>query len=115
MYSEFFKILNTQGVDFAVDLFKKIRQKDKDWLPFNEGRMNGLGYQYLQTGKINEALELFKLNVLAFPQSSNVYDSLGEAYLANGDTELAIKNYKKSLELNPDNDNAKQVLIRIEN
>jgi len=107
--------LNTQGVVFAVDLFKKIRQRDKNWLPFNEARMNILGYQNLQSGKIIEAIELFKLNVLAYPQSSNVYDSLGEAYLANGESQLAIINYKKSIELNPDNANAKEILKKLEN
>ncbi len=112
--AEFFKVLNTQGVVFAVDLFKKIRQQDKNWLPFTEVRMNILGYQNLQSGKIKEAIELFKLNVLAYPESANVYDSLGEAYMVNGDFKHAIKNYKKSLEQNPENTNAMKTLKKLE-
>lgn len=50
---------------------------------------------------MKEAIEVFKLNVEAFPQSFNVYDSLGEAFAAAGEQELAVKNYEKSLELNP--------------
>jgi len=50
---------------------------------------------------LKEAIEVFKLNVEAFPQSFNVYDSLGEAFAAAGEQELAVKNYEKSLELNP--------------
>jgi tetratricopeptide (TPR) repeat protein len=50
------------------------------------------------------------MNVETFPQSFNVYDSLGKAYMINGDTEKAIKNYKKSLELNLKNDNAQEIL-----
>ena len=53
------------------------------------------------------------MNVKLYPKSSNVYDSLGEAYMKNGDKELAIENYKKSLELAPNNENAKQMLIKL--
>ncbi len=69
-----------------------------------------LGYVWLHEGHIFEAVEIFKLYVEAYPESSNAYDSLAEAYMKNGDTEEAIQNYKKSLELNPDNNNAKEKL-----
>jgi len=54
------------------------------------------------------------MNVEMNPQSANAHDSLGEAYMINGNKELAIKNYKKSLELNPDNTNAKEMLNKLE-
>ena len=73
---------------------------------FGEMELNTLGYRLLQTKKVAEAIEIFKLNVEVYPQSSNVYDSLGESYKVHGDKELAITNYKKSLELNPKNTNA---------
>jgi tetratricopeptide (TPR) repeat protein len=50
------------------------------------------------------------LNVEAYPASSNVYDSLGEAYMIHGDKELAIRNYKKSLDLEHRNTNAVEKL-----
>jgi tetratricopeptide (TPR) repeat protein len=65
--------------------------------------------------KLKEAIEIFKLNVEQFPKSANVYDSLGEGYMLNGDKELAIKNYKKSLELNPKNTSATNALKKLEN
>jgi len=74
---------------------------------FGEDQLNRLGYQLLQQKKVTGAIEIFKLNVEMYPQSSNVYDSLGEAYMVNGDKELSIANYKKSLELDPNNANAK--------
>jgi Flp pilus assembly protein TadD len=80
----------------------------------NESQMNRLGYQLLQKGRVKEAIEIFKLNVEDFPNSSNVYDSLGEAYMVNGDKELAIRNYRKSIELNPQNDNGKEMLKKLE-
>ena len=112
--NEFFDTLNTDGVDAAVKLFNSRRQDDNSYKPFSENRMNALGYQYLQSGKVLEAIELFKLNVSAYPEGANTYDSLGEAYMTNGDNELAIKNYKKSLELNPGNTNAVNMLKRLE-
>jgi len=111
--AEFFQILNTQGVAQAVEMFKKKREEDDKWIPFNEARINILGYQYLQSGKTKEGIELFKLNVLAYPESANTYDSLGEAYMIHGDQELAIQNYNKSLELNPNNKNAVEMLKRL--
>ena len=65
-------------------------------------------------GKQNEAIEIFKLNVAEYPKAFNTYDSLGEAYMVSGNKELAILNYKKSLELNPQNTNATSMLKRIE-
>src|SRR6266436_662656 len=62
---------------------------------FGEMELNRLGYRLLQTKKVAEAIEIFKLNVEVYPQSSNVYDSLGEGYKVHGDKELAIANYKK--------------------
>ncbi|MGB6687818.1 MAG: tetratricopeptide repeat protein [Terracidiphilus sp.] len=61
-------------------------------------------------GDVAGAIEIFKLNVDQFPQEWNVYDSLGEAYLKLGSKADAIKNYKRSLELNPNNDNGRGVL-----
>jgi len=68
--------------------------------------LNQTGYGYLQAGKVKEAIELFKLNVLAYPDSWNTYDSLAEAYMMDGNKELAIAYYEKSLKLNPGNENA---------
>ena len=72
--------------------------------------MNFLGYQLLNQGRLPEAIAIFKLNVDSYPTSWNVYDSLGEAYKNAGETRLAIRNYEKSLELNPDNSNGMQIL-----
>ncbi|UCE19383.1 MAG: alpha/beta fold hydrolase [Gemmatimonadota bacterium] len=111
--AEFFQILNTKGVTEAVEMFHKKRKEDTKWIPFSETHMNALGYQFLQSGQTKEAIELFKLNVLAYPESANTYDSLGEAYMVDGDKELAIQNYNKSLELDPNNKNAIEKLKQL--
>ncbi|MEJ2051051.1 MAG: alpha/beta fold hydrolase [Calditrichota bacterium] len=111
--AEFFQVLNTKGVAEAVKLFSQKQKQNENWIPFSETRMNILGYQYLQAGKTKDAIELFKLNVLAYPESANTYDSLGEAYMVNGAKELAMQNYNKSLELDPDNQNAVEKLKQL--
>ena len=78
------------------------------------GVLNRLGYHLLRTGKAKEAIEIFKLNVESYPKSFNTYDSLAEAYMTINERELAIQNYKKSIELNPNNTGAIEALKRLE-
>lgn len=63
---------------------------------------------------MKEAIEVLKLNVHLYPESANTYDSLAEVYETAGDKALAIKNYKRSLELDPKNTNAEQHLKKLE-
>jgi len=80
----------------------------------SEDDLTTWGYSFLEKGNTEKAIEVFKLNVLLYPEGWNTYDCLGEAYLKAGNKELAIKNYKKSLDLNPKNDNASKVLGQIQ-
>lgn len=100
--------MNEKGLPAAMAQFKELKKSDTYNL--KESEVNTAGYQLLQSGKVQEAIEMFKINVEAFPKSGNVYDSLGEAYLKNGDKELAIANYKKSVALDPGNEAGKKVL-----
>lgn len=80
-----------------------------------ERDFNDWAYRMLNGGgKPKEALEIFKLNVYLFPNSANVYDSVAEAYAASSQRDLAIKNYKRSLELDPKNMNAIQQLKKLD-
>ena len=63
--------------------------------------MTQLGYSHLQAGRAAEAVRLFRLNTLAYPTSANTYDSLADAYLANGQNELALRMSEKALEVLP--------------
>lgn len=78
-----------------------------------EASLNRAGYDLLRTGKQDDAIDTFKLNVRLYPGSWNTYDSLGEAYAAAGQKDLAIQNYEKSVQLNPKNDNGKEALARL--
>lgn len=77
----------------------------------NEDKINMMGYEYLVNEKnIDMAILVFSVNTQAFPDSFNAFDSLGEAYLKQGNKKMAHQSYKKSLQLNPSNSNAQRVL-----
>jgi len=89
-------------------------EKDTANYSVDEAEMNRLGYYVLNSLRIPaDAVAIFALNATRFPQSANVYDSLGEAQLASGDTTRAILNYRKSLSLDPNNTNAAAILKRL--
>ena len=94
-----------KGADAALGEYRQWRQGRAPGDVVNENQMNRIGYDLLSAKRVKDAIEVFKLNVADYPQSANVYDSLGEAYKANGDRELAIKNYERSVELDPNNTN----------
>ena len=96
--------------DKTLAIYQAKKKEQPNFRPAHEEYINNLGYQYLGNNNINAALEIFKLNVALYPEAFNTYDSLGETYMKNGEKELAIKNYEKSLALNPKNSNAVKVL-----
>jgi CubicO group peptidase (beta-lactamase class C family) len=109
-----FQSVLTQGAAAVLIKYRESRTSASKSEVLSESQMNGLGYRLLQKGKASDAVEIFKQNVADYPASANAYDSLGEAYTKVGDKEQAIKNYKKSLELNPENKNAVQALKKLE-
>ncbi len=91
----------------------KDRYYGRGTFDFSEGTLNNLGYEFLGRGELEPAIAIFKLNVAQFPESGNVYDSLAEAYMTGGQTELAIIYYTRSLEIDPDNTNALEKLAEL--
>ncbi|MFC2118803.1 ankyrin repeat domain-containing protein [Bacteroidota bacterium] len=104
-----------KGVNEGIALYKELKNTYYFYYDFNESLLNNIGYRFLGEKQFDLAIEIFKLNVWAYPEYSNAYDSLGEAYMKSGEKELSIKNYQKSLELNPANENAKEMLLRLRN
>ncbi|HEX6625389.1 MAG TPA: tetratricopeptide repeat protein, partial [Pyrinomonadaceae bacterium] len=98
----------------AVEAYRKLKKEQPNNQAVSEQRLNQLGYELLRAGKKAESVAVFALNAELYPQSSNVYDSLGEAYMESGDKELAVKNYRRSLELDPKNTNAVEMLKKLE-
>jgi CubicO group peptidase (beta-lactamase class C family) len=109
-----FELLLAGKIPDAVEGYRKIKKEQPANTSVDEARLNNLGYTLMREKKLPEALALFILNVEFYPKAWNTYDSLGEAYMTNGDKELAIANYKKSLELNPQNSNGREMLKKLE-
>ncbi len=110
-------IMNEKGIDAAIELYHSLKKEKNTRYTFNEEQLNTLGWYELltQAKKVNEAIAILKLNAQEYPGSWNVYDSLGAAYAENGDTELAIANYEKSISLNPANTNGLSMLKKLKN
>lgn len=108
------KTIVDKDVASAIAQYNELKTSDPGKYNFKESQLNMLGYQLLQIGKNKDAIEILKLNIEQFPNSSNVYDSMGEACMIDGNKELAILNYKKSLELNPNNTNAVEMLEKLQ-
>jgi tetratricopeptide (TPR) repeat protein len=109
------KTMNEKGIDAAIAEYRDLKAKQSATYDFSQPELNALGYKFMQGGKIKEAIEVFKLNVEAYPQAFNTYDSLAEAYMNNNQRDLAIKNFKKALELNPKSTNSIDMLKKLEN
>ncbi len=103
-----------QGIEAAIEQYMELKKDQPDSYTFAENDLNMLGYQLLWRDMKEEAIEVFKLNIQAYPQSANPYDSLGEAYLASGDEKLAIENYEKAVSIDPNFSSAVDALKKLE-
>ncbi len=103
-------IIDRDGIGTAIEKYYELKKEDTGKYIFSEAALNALGYYLMNNNKLDESLEIFKLNVKEYPKSGNVYDSMAEALLNNGNKAEAIKNYKKAYELNPANKNAADFL-----
>ena len=127
---EHWRLQNNDTLVTSVHTYAVFMQENKVWKIANEVRvlfdtytqkaltreyeLNTIGYDLLKEKRVREAIDLFALIVKQYPNSWNAYDSLGEGYALAGDKKMAIKNYKKSLELNPYSEAGKEALSILE-
>ena len=102
-----------QGAQAALQRYAEFKKSGSAKYKVEEGTLNGLGYILLSSGQTQDAIAVFRRNVHEYPKSANVYDSLGEAYMKAGKKDLAIQNYETSLQLNPKNQNAMDMLKKL--
>jgi len=105
----FARAVRENGAGPAIDEFRPALLRGD----ISEGFINSTGYRLMGQNKLADAIRIFQLNVALYPRSWNVYDSLGEAYMNHGEKELAIQNYEKSLELNPQNEKGAATLQKL--
>ncbi|GAA4048400.1 hypothetical protein GCM10022409_38510 [Hymenobacter glaciei] len=101
--------LAARGFGHALEVYRQIQQQDTSF-SLSEGTINIWGYQLMSAHNLPAALAIFQLGTTLYPSSANLFDSLGEAEENNHDTPAAIQHYRRSLELNPGNTNARQRL-----
>ena len=102
--------LEDKEFEEALDGFLEIKKKDSTSAFIDEYRFNRLGYDFLREKDYVNAIEVFKMNVILFPESDNVYDSLADAYLRSGDSLQAFNNYSKAYDLNSGNERAERFI-----
>jgi tetratricopeptide (TPR) repeat protein len=93
--------------------YREFKTDPRNQFVNTEADTNALGYRLIQAKRIRDALEVFKLNVESYPLSANVYDSLAEGYLLDGNRTEAIKNYEKALTINPNFGSSVEALRRL--
>ena len=109
-----YQVALAKDVASVIAEYRRLKTEKPDMYDFSEAELNTLGYQLLSAKRVKDGIEILKLNVEVFPKSSNTYDSLGEAYLADNQKEPALANYRKAVELDPANANALRVVKRLE-
>lgn len=111
MEMKMYGILKNGGITKLESSLKQLLESHG--MLYNDRHLNFFGYELMNDELLDDAIEVFKLNAKLFPEVPNVWDSLAEAYMNKGNNELAIANYKKVLELDPGNRNAKKMLEKL--
>jgi CubicO group peptidase (beta-lactamase class C family) len=109
---ELTQLIDDNGVEQTIARYHEMKGS-RPAEAFDEFLLNTLGYRMLRADRMRDAIAIFELNVAEYPDASNPYDSLGEAYLAAGDTVRAVENYQRSVELDPNNSNGIAILDRL--
>ncbi|UCH84466.1 MAG: hypothetical protein JSW50_01890, partial [Candidatus Latescibacterota bacterium] len=107
------KVMKHDGVDAGVKTFYKMKKAEPGTYTFDEKEFNAAGYVFLYYKKVDEAIAIFELNVKEYPESWNVYDSLGEAYMVAEKYDKSIKNYEMALKLNPESEHSQKQLEKL--
>jgi tetratricopeptide (TPR) repeat protein len=108
----FMQALESRGAAAAMEVYRQSPQRAQIAKAV-ENVINSYGYRVLGENRTKDAIAIFLLNTEAFPEEYNTWDSLAEAYLTDGQRDLAIKYYRKVLELRPGDENATRMLRQI--
>lgn len=109
----FLGVLDNQGAAAAAKVLQAARVSNRAAILVSESVINDRGYALLASGRVSEAIAVFRLNTEAFPASANTHDSLGEGLLAAGDRQGAIAAYRQALEIEPASPSARAALERL--
>ena len=97
----------------SLNAYKALQKKDSLDPTIQEWDLNRTGYKYLKANEFEKAKAIFKINIALYPEKSNVYDSMGDAFKKENDTLKAIEYYEKSIAINPENRNSVKNLKKL--
>ncbi|NIM57490.1 MAG: serine hydrolase [Candidatus Aminicenantes bacterium] len=107
------KTIAEKGTEAAIKQYKELKENHPKSYDFSPRQLNRLGYDLLRMERVKDAIEIFKLNIEVYPKNANCHDSLGEAYMTDGDKQNAIIYYEKALELDPTMESAIKALRKL--
>jgi tetratricopeptide (TPR) repeat protein len=105
--------LSRGSISDALRIYRRYMAEPRHAYADEEVELNNLGYRLLGAGRYDQAIAVLELNASEHPESANVYDSLGEAYHKAGQPDRAVRNYRKAVQLDPSNTNARAMLDQI--
>jgi tetratricopeptide (TPR) repeat protein len=105
--------MSEKGISYFTENYEEIL-KAGGYEIRSSNLLNRAGYELLFNRQIDMAIALFKVNILLFPEDANIHDSLGEGYMMKGDYQQSRKMYEKALELDPNFENAKKMLLELD-
>jgi CubicO group peptidase (beta-lactamase class C family) len=108
-----FEVAEKQGVEQSIKAYKAWKKQYPASRLISSNALNRAGYMALAKKDYQAAVNYQSVYTALYPKDANAFDSLAEAYMTKGDTQLAVSNYKKSLALNDNNQNAKDMLLKL--
>jgi tetratricopeptide (TPR) repeat protein len=110
------QVIDEEGIEEGIKELQRMKDAKRTYDKYiiQEWVIQGVGLQYLEEKKYDKAIDVFKLNVQEYPESSTVYSDLANAYLKNNNKTLAIENYKKALAKDPENESLKLIIKNLE-
>jgi Flp pilus assembly protein TadD len=112
-YETLLQTIRARGLRAAIAQYKELKRNHYMDYGFSESELDEFGFALIRMDRLTDAIDMLALNAEMFPNSSDAYDSLADAYQQHGDVQLAVQNYRKALELNPRDTHAGQELEKL--
>ena len=109
-----YELLFNESFEKGLDAYKGLRKKDSANVVVQESRLNSFGYGFLYSDQVEKAIQVFKINIELHPNSPITHNALGEAYIKIGAKEEALKSFRESLKIEPDNRFALKKILELE-